>query len=191
MNEWLPIVGTLSGAAIAGAISFLLHWSANRHTRATQKLTLASEAAKWAAERELEGMRRFYGTVEKLYEAVGNFRRQQAWANLLESKEEDYLGPEEVKTPDWIPSHNDARGALEEALYAANSEKIFLDSKIQAEYDKAIKPYQQIFMAMNTAETLQALAELNDSLFEFRRLVADHYRTIFENRKTGADIGLK
>ena len=183
MNEWLPIVGTLAGATVGGAISFLLHWSANRHSRSVLKLNLANEAAKWAVERELEGIRRFYATVEKLSEATGKFRQQQAWEKLF--------GGSDDKPPSWMLSYADARGGLENALQAANSEKIFLDAKIQSEYDKAIKPYDDWFGATNQEESLECLIELEDSVHKFKKEVAIHFRGIFENRKSGADIGLK
>ena len=66
MDSWIPVIGTLSGAIVAGGISVLVHWMSNRHATENTKLILAEERAKWASEKRLERLQAFYGEVEKL-----------------------------------------------------------------------------------------------------------------------------
>jgi hypothetical protein len=119
MNEWLPVVGTLSGAIVAGIISILVSWRSNRNAMLHTKLTLAEDRARWAVERRLESLQQFYRTIEQLLDATEQIRIQEVWT--LGLKEEG------IPIPDWVLSPGDARERFETAVRASSSQTLFLD----------------------------------------------------------------
>ncbi|HEY5336795.1 MAG TPA: hypothetical protein VIJ85_01205 [Rhizomicrobium sp.] len=179
MQMWLPVLATLAGAAVTGAIAIILARLANKHAIRVAKLHMNEERARWAAERWLERLQKFYGTVESLITAAENFRIQQAWdANPLP---DGYVPP-------WILSYNDARGGLEDALARAGSEISLLDDDIRAEYVAAQKKYHEWFMAKTKDASVQALAALEGDLIKFKDSLAARYRQVFDARRSGADL---
>jgi hypothetical protein len=179
MQAWLPVIATLAGAAVAGAISIILAHLANRHSVRILKLNMGEERAAWAAERRLERVQRFYGSIEMLIVAATNFRIQQAWdANPLP---DGYLPP-------WVQSYNEARGSLEDAFSRTSSEISLLDDDIRSEYMEAKRKYFDWFVAKTKESSVQALLALENDLAKFKDALAIRYRQIFDARKAGTDL---
>ena len=178
-SNWLPVVGTLGGAIVAGGISFILHWSSNRHARVTLDQRLSEERARWAVEYELEQLRLFYGTTEKLISAAENFRLQQAWARR------------EPPAPDWILPYVAARGEIEDAILIARSEALLLNEEIQSEFQTALKGHQDWFLSRDENQAVDNLLRLEKDLQTFKKYLAAYFRKVFYQRKRGIDVAPK
>jgi len=181
VNNWLPVIATLSGAIVAGVISLLVHWISNRHAMQHTKLVLAEERARWAIERRLERLQAFYGTIEKLLDATVQFRVQQVWQGIAQKEPGATI-------PEWVPSYDTARGDFEDQLSNVSRELLLLDEAIQSEYDREdISWVRWISVAIDTDNGVTALVDLEDAIRRFRLWVAKRYRTQFEERLKGAD----
>jgi len=175
-NDWLPVLATLSGAIVAGAISVIIHWLSNKHAKDTLGIQLSEERARWAVEYELERIQKFYATAENLLDAIIAMRIQQAW-------ELDSDPP-----PEWVLSYNDARGGAERSLDSSRSEVLLLSENVQNRYNSAVKKYDDWFMAKDRAEGVKHLQFLEKDLAEFIDFLAKYYREIFNQRRTGSDV---
>lgn len=181
MDNWLPVIATLSGAIVAGAISLLVHWLSNRHSMQHTKLVLAEERARWAIEKRLENLLHFNGTMESLMDATVQFRVQQAWEATAKQEPE-------VSIPDWVWSYDKARGGFEEQFSKVSRELLLLEEDIQSEFDRLnISWVRWIGAAKTTDASVQALVGLEEDIQNFRRWLAKRYRTQFEDRFRGAD----
>jgi hypothetical protein len=176
MDNWLPVAGTLAGAIVAASISFILHWMSNKHTQQIQQVSLSEERARWAVEHELARIQKFYGTIEKLSDAVQDIRIQQAWAG------------KDGSSPNWVLSAKSAREAFENALNSAYLEVLLLDSDMQAEYEKAHSKYNDWLLAETNEEGVTKLLQMGNDLANFRNSLGERYRKVFNDRKVGADI---
>ena len=182
MGDWLAVVGTLAGALVAGGISFVLLWSSNKHAQQIVKINLAEERARWAAERQLERIQIFYGSIEKLIASVQQFRIQQAWeSSIAESKHE--------KAPSWVLSYDVAKEGIEDALNFTYSEILLLDEDIQSKYNQAVTHYHRGWhFAKDKQAQVQHIMELEKELIVFKELLAARYRKVFDARRTGSDL---
>lgn len=180
MTNWLPVVATLSGAVVAGAISLLVTWLSNRHAIQTAKLTLSEDRARWATEKRLEQLRAFYRGVEDLLEATQHLRIQQAW----EASE----AQDSIKAPKWVLSSADAREGFERALHKMFLESCLLEREIEDQFGKVRAHQRKWLLAKTTGDGVHALTAMEQELVTFRKGVAERYRLAFEERRKGADI---
>jgi hypothetical protein len=177
MQDWLPVVGTLAGAIVAGGISFILHSASNRHAIRVLKTNLSEDRARWAAEHELNRIQKFYGTIEQLIEAVLNFRIRSVW-DARDGK----------TAPRWVLSKEDAREGIETALQSAYSEISLLSVDIQAEFKKSTEHYRKWYLADTSEEGMEHLLHLERDLATFKRSLGERYREVFDARKSGSDL---
>lgn len=180
MNNWLPVIATLSGAIVAGAISVLVHWLSNRHSLRHTKILLAEERAKWAIEKRLDRLQNFFGTLEKLFKATSEFRIQQAWEATAKSDPT-------TKIPKWVASYDKARGGFEDMLTEIARELLLLDEEVQLEYEKADISWFRWMKSKTENESAETLYKMEADIQQFRKWVAKRYRTQFEDRFKGAD----
>jgi len=174
------VIGTLAGAIVAGVISIVLAILSNRQALKTSKLTFAEERAKWAAERQLERLQKFYGTAEKLIDATTNLRIQQAWEMSYKK--------DKIPVPKWVLSVNDARASFVAALQNTNSEMSLLDADIQDEYIDATQRHFNWLIAKTEEQGVQELVEMERELIAFRHNIALRYRKVFDERRHGIDL---
>jgi len=121
MADWLPVVGTLAGAVVAGGLSIVLHNASNKHAARILDKNLSEERARWAVEYELDQIQKFYGTIERLLDAASAFRIQQAWGRTDDSP------------PSWVLSERDACEAVENARRSAHLEALLLNDDVISE----------------------------------------------------------
>jgi hypothetical protein len=183
MNSWIPVVGTLLGATIAGVISILLSWLSNRRAAQNTKLLLSEERAKWAVEKRLERLENFYSVVEKLLDVTIQFRVQQAWHTSAEK--EPGLEP-----PEWVASYDNARGDWEEQLSVVARALLFQDEIVQAEFEKSNIKWLRWLGSKTTDEGVQALVGMEEDIQKFIKWIAKRYREQFEDRYRGTDHAL-
>jgi hypothetical protein len=180
MNNWLPVIATLSGAIVAGLISLFLHWLANKHSAQHTRLVLAEERARWATERRLADLKDFFGAIEKLMEATQQFRIQQAWAAVEEK--------EGTKPHSWVPSYNDARGGFENALHAAVLHSFLLEAEVEADFRDAKIIEIDWLVAKTADDAVLALCAVEQNIDKFRRRISKRYQSVFDERRKGLDI---
>lgn len=181
MQAWLPIIGTLAGAVVAGAISVALMILSNRHSLRIAKLNFQEDRAKWAAERQLDRLQKFHSSLQRLVTAVEQFRIQQAWAaDPLEDG---------TPAPKWVHSYDAARGEFEEAIRAINTDIALLDENVQAEYKRVRKHQFDWFCSKSEKEGVGVLCSMEQDLLKFRESLAQRHRNVFDSRRLGADLG--
>ena len=180
MQAWLAVIGTLAGAVVAGVISIVLMILSNKHALKVAKLKLAEDRAQWAAERQLEQLRGFYGNLERLVGAVEQFRIQQAW-------DADLFG-DGVPAPDWVPTYNTARGEFEDALRATGTQTSLLDEGVQAEYERVRGHYLKWLCSKTKEAGVNEILDMEKDLHAFRRWLAKCHQDIFDKRRSGRDV---
>jgi hypothetical protein len=179
MQQWLPVIATLAGAIVAGVISFVLHIQSNKHANYLAKLHLSEERARWATEHTLERIQKFYGTIDRLLFATGQFRIQQAW-------EADPIGDE--PPPKWVLSYNDARGNFEDELHNTKNEISLLDEEVQKRFNFSNECYMKWFLSKNKNQNVEELVALENHLHEYKTWLSAQYRAIFSSRRNSDDV---
>ena len=154
----------------------------NRNSYRISELARTEDRAKWGAERELEQLRSFYSSLERLVSALEQFRIQQAW-------DADLFG-DGMQAPVWVPNYNDARHEFEFALHATNIEVALLAEPIQTEYECVKAYYLKWLCAKTKAIGVNELAAMEEALGKFRNFVAKHQRNVFDERRRGMDLPL-
>lgn len=179
MNAWIPIIGTLAGALVAGGMSLVLLVLANRHAQRVLSRNLMEDRARWAAERQLDQLRAFYAAIEELALAAAQLRIQQAWSAMLTATE---------KAPDRVLPPDVARGAVEKALRITWYDSLFLDDRIRSSYRQVLNHYDGWFLSKTVDEGVGHLLNFENALRGFRHELAKKYRDIFDDRRTGSDV---
>jgi hypothetical protein len=180
VNNWIPVIGTLLGATIAGVISIVLSWLSNRRTEKNTKLLLAEERAKWAVEKRLERLQVFYSAIEKLQDVTSQFRVQQVWHALIQKEEE-------VEAPRWVQSYDKARGEWEDQFGVVTRNLLFQDEGVRTEFEKRNIKWVRWMLSKTTDEGVQILMDLEDDIQKFKEWLAKRYRDQFEDRYRGLD----
>ena len=180
MFEWLPVIATLLGAALAGFISIIVQLIANRHARQNHLDDLSEERARWAAEHELQKIQSLYAAIENLADAVQWFRIAEAWD--LTSSSSD------IARPDWAPDSGDAQLAMDKSWQAVSYELPFLDDTFREKFEAATTYRREYNRAELNEERIEALQELERSLYSFKRELGVRYRHIVETRRAGEDV---
>ena len=177
MMDWLPVIGTLLGAIVAGGIAIILHIASNRNSRILLSMQLEEERARWAAEHELDRIRHFYRTIEQLMEAAEIFRIQQAWSTH-----------DRPTIPSWVPSEGEARDKIGDALRSSYSEISLLSADIQFAFRQSLENHRQWYLAKTREEGLEHLLQLEHDLDALKTRLGERYREVFDSRTSGSDI---
>ncbi len=177
MNQWIILLGTLLGTMLGGTISYLTMRYQSRNQRRIASRKLAEDRAIWAAERELDSLRQFYATVERLSAAAMEYRIRKA---------HELFNPEDI--PDWVKDAGDAREGIETALSESYDEAYLLRSDVREKFELSIKQWNEYFLESDSRKALDHLMRLQSSLFEFKKSLAAEIRTVFDARRSGTDL---
>jgi type II secretory pathway component PulJ len=180
MNNWIPVIGTLLGAIVAGSISVILSFLSNRHATQNTKLVLAEERARWAIEKRLQRLQTFHGIIEKLANATSQFRIQQAWQASYEKEPG-------LKPPKFVGSYEKARGEWEKQLGEVHRELLMQDEEVQSQFKQSNITWLRWLASKSIDEGVETLFSMEDDIQAFTMWLAKRYRSQFEGRYRGAD----
>jgi len=171
---WVPLVAALGGAAIGGAISIIGQHLSARHQAKVQENSWKEERARWAAEQEMNDFRQLFDNIEAFSEAVVQFRIRKA---------REMHATETGGEVHQFVSAEKARDDFENGLWNIRRSLMLLDESSAEWSDAFTSHYNKWLLAVASAESIQALVDLESSIAQCRGYIAARYKEAIERRK--------
>lgn len=171
LTSWIPIVGTLLGTIIGGAISFLAQKLAARYAREIQTRNMAEERARWVVEKQLVEMKSLYKQLADFIDVTAEFRIHKAREVLVASSE--------ISASRDSEEYNLKRERWENTLKMVLADILMFDVELHEKFKQVLRPRTDWFMAKDGKEALDCLIKLEENLQRFAEDLAGRYREVF------------